>query len=327
MVRKNSPERLRDYFLVSRVSPGTNCFAFDLMTVSFRNFSHFFVNVSFEHYLFWNDVLDSFVWNCYNMQASKKGEGDRHLLKDVWGEVPSKETTAIMGPSGAGKSSLLNILAGRASSHGLVKIESDIRLNNYSVDPTNIEVRRYIAFVAQDDSLQVTATPREAIRFSAKLRLSRTVTDTDLDKLTERVITELGLVSCADTIVGGALIKGISGGERKRTSVGVELVVKPALIFLDEPTSGLDSFSAVQLCQVLKKVANAGASVLFTIHQPSSEIFNSFDRLILLNKGRVMYQGSVDGVPTYFGDRGHPNPKNYNPADWVMVSTASNVPL
>jgi ABC-type multidrug transport system ATPase subunit len=242
------------------------------------------------------------------------------LLDNVWGEVPAKETTAIMGPSGAGKSSLLNILAGRASSRGRLKVEADIRLNNFAVDPTQIEVRKHIAFVAQDDSLQVTSTPREAIRFSAKLRLARNIPDRDINKLTERVLTELGLLRCADTIVGGALIKGISGGERKRTSVGVELVVKPALIYLDEPTSGLDSFSAVQLCQVLKKVANAGASVLFTIHQPNSEIFNSFDRLILLNKGRVMYQGSVNDIPSYFADRGHPNPPNYNPADWVMVS-------
>jgi ABC-type multidrug transport system ATPase subunit len=120
--------------------------------------------------------------------------------------------------------------------------------------------------------------------------------------------------------VGGELIKGISGGERKRTSVGVELVTKPALVFLDEPTSGLDSYSAVQLCQVLKKVANAGSSVLFTIHQPSSEIFNSFDRLILMNKGRVMFQGPVGEVPDYFSDHGFPSPPNYNPADWVMVS-------
>ena len=218
----------------------------------------------------------------------------------------------------SGKTSLLNILAGRARSHGRVTIESDLRLNNYTVDPTNIRVRKLIAFVAQDDSLQVTSTPREAIRFSAKLRLPRDTTDHQLDKLTERMISELGLSGCADTMVGGELIKGISGGERKRTSVGVELVVKPALVFLDEPTSGLDSFSAVQLCQVLKKVATAGSSVLFTIHQPSSEIFNSFDHLILMNKGRVMYNGPVPDVPAYFGARGHPNPPNYNPADWIM---------
>eukprot|EP00522_Entomoneis_paludosa_P006385 CAMPEP_0172451976 /NCGR_PEP_ID=MMETSP1065-20121228/9768_1 /TAXON_ID=265537 /ORGANISM="Amphiprora paludosa, Strain CCMP125" /LENGTH=650 /DNA_ID=CAMNT_0013203947 /DNA_START=259 /DNA_END=2211 /DNA_ORIENTATION=+ len=259
------------------------------------------------------------VWKDVNMTLAGKGdEPPKKLLQNVWGEVPKKETTAIMGPSGAGKTSLLNILAGRAKSNGSLTITSDVRLNNYSVDPTNIQVRKLIAFVAQDDSLQVTATPREAIYFSAKLRLPRSTKESQLEKLTERMISELGLTSCADTMVGGELIKGISGGERKRTSVGVELVVKPALVFLDEPTSGLDSFSAVQLCQVLKKVANAGASVLFTIHQPSSEIFNSFDHLILLNKGRVMYQGSVPGVPSYFGDRGFPNPPNYNPSDHVM---------
>lgn len=112
------------------------------------------------------------------------------------------------------------------------------------MDPTNINVRKLIAFVAQDDSLQVTSTPREAIRFSAKLRLPRTTTESQLDKLTTRMITELGLASCADTIVGGELIKGISGGERKRTSVGVELVVKPNVVFLDEPTSGVSNLCA-----------------------------------------------------------------------------------
>jgi ABC-type multidrug transport system ATPase subunit len=140
----------------------------------------------------------------------------------------------------------LNILAGRATSRGRVKITADVRLNNYAVDPTNINVRKQIAFVAQDDSLQVTATPREAIRFSAKLRLPRETTEHDLDKLTQRMITELGLTSCADTIVGGALIKGISGGERKRTSVGVELVVVSAFFLLgtyriDEPYLTLSS--------------------------------------------------------------------------------------
>mmetsp|Transcript_28344 Transcript_28344/g.65732 ORF Transcript_28344/g.65732 Transcript_28344/m.65732 type:complete len:620 (-) Transcript_28344:852-2711(-) len=267
------------------------------------------------------------TWKNIQMTLAAKGEEpERKLLQDVWGEVPQKETTAIMGPSGAGKTSLLNILAGRAASRGRLHISADIRLNNYEVDPTRLDVRRQIAFVAQDDSLQVTATPREAIRFSAKLRLARATTDSQLDKLTERMLEELGLTKCADTIVGGALIKGISGGERKRTSVGVELVTKPALVFLDEPTSGLDSFSAVQLCQVLKKVANAGASVLFTIHQPASEIFNSFDHLILMNKGRVMYQGAVSAVPDYFAEHGHPNPKNYNPADWIMnVAQSVNV--
>jgi ABC-type lipoprotein export system ATPase subunit len=178
------------------------------------------------------------MWRHINMtligNKKKSNEPNKKILDNVWGDVPSKQVTAIMGPSGSGKTSLLNILAGRAASNGRINITADIRLNNYTVDPTRIEVRNKIAFVAQDDSLQVTATPREAIRFSAKMRLPKTMTDEALDNLTETMLEELGLMSCADVLVGGALLKGISGGERKRTSVGVELVTHPALVFLDE---------------------------------------------------------------------------------------------
>lgn len=100
------------------------------------------------------------------------------------------------------------------------------------------------------------------------------------------------------------------------SAVGISLWL---MLVLLEQTSGLDSFSAVQLCHVLKKVANAGASVLFTIHQPSSDIFSTFDYLILLNKGRVMYEGKNSSVPTYFAMKDYPMPPNYNPADWIMV--------
>ncbi|KAL3922583.1 MAG: hypothetical protein SGILL_002124 [Bacillariaceae sp.] len=249
------------------------------------------------------------LWRDVNMTLKSKDGEDRKLLENVWGEVPEQQTTAIMG---------------RAKTRGKITITSDVRLNNFSVDPTNINVRKHIAFVAQDDSLQVTSTPRESIYFSAKLRLPRSTPEQNLQKLVKRMLQELGLENCADTYVGGALLKGISGGERKRCSVGVELVVRPAMVFLDEPTSGLDSFSAIQLCQVLKKVANAGSSVLFTIHQPSSEIFNAFDRLILMNKGRVMFQGLVEEVPGYFKEHNQPLPKNYNPADWIMNVAQAN---
>lgn len=155
------------------------------------------------------------------------------ILDNCWGEVPEKEITAILGPSGSGKTSLLNILAGRAKSRGELRVSAEVRLNNYSVDPTKQAVRKQIAFVPQDDSLQITATPREAIRFSAKMRLSAKTSEAELDDLTSVMLLELGLKECQHTIIGGALVKGISGGERKRTAVGVELVTKPALIFLD----------------------------------------------------------------------------------------------
>mmetsp|Transcript_802 Transcript_802/g.1472 ORF Transcript_802/g.1472 Transcript_802/m.1472 type:complete len:677 (-) Transcript_802:13-2043(-) len=270
------------------------------------------------------------IWQNVNMvlkTKNKDGSVSIHkLLSGVFGEVPAGQTTAIMGPSGAGKSSLLNILSGRATSRGRLEITSDVRLNNFAVDPTNIQVRQNIAFVAQDDSLQETSTPREAIYFSAKLRLPMSTSEAHLTKLVDRMLEELGLTHCADTIVGGPQLKGISGGERKRTSVGVELVTRPAMVFLDEPTSGLDAFSAVQLCKVLKNVANSGASVLFTIHQPSSEIFNAFDRLILMNKGKVMFQGKVNRINGFFKKRGHKVPKGYNPADWIM-DVAQSHPL
>ena len=131
---------------------------------------------------------------------------------------------------------MLNILSGRVRTNNKLLIEGDIRLNKIKVNPTSIEVRKKIAFVAQDDSLQATATPREAIKFSAKLRLPRSTTDEEINVLADRILSALGLMDCADTYIGGPLLKGISGGERKRTSVGVELVVKPTEIFLDEPT-------------------------------------------------------------------------------------------
>lgn len=151
------------------------------------------------------------------------------------------------------KTCLLNILAGRSRSRGKVSIHADVRWNNYMVDPTNITVRKQIAFVDQDNSLPVTSTPREAIRFSAKLRLSRETSEQALNALTERMIAELGLSCCADTIIGnGVLIKGISGGERKRTSVGVELIVVRLYRAWHEISQSLSILkSSAQLCGLI----------------------------------------------------------------------------
>ena len=226
------------------------------------------------------------------------------------------ETTAIMGASGAGKSSLFHILAGRTKSRGHIRVRAELTLGQCHVDPSKI--RSLFAFVAQEDSLHAPSTPREALRFSARLRLPTTTTNQQVEELVDAYIADLGLMSCADTMIGGGLQKGISGGEKRRVSIGVELVSNPPIIFLDEPTSGLDSFAAKQVMGLLDKVALAGNTVLFTIHQPSSHVFSSFDKLMLLNKGRLMYTGKVVDVPADFDRLGFPCPMNYNPADWVV---------
>ncbi len=106
----------------------------------------------------------------------------------------------------------------------------------------------------------------------------------------ENLIKELGLERCADTKVGNTFIRGLSGGERKRTSIGVELITNPSLLFLDEPTTGLDSTTALNVLELLKHLAENGRNIVSTIHQPSSEIFGQFDNLILMVRGNIIYQ-------------------------------------
>lgn len=250
------------------------------------------------------------------MQSSKAKQLEKKILDSVWGGASKNETTAILGPSGSSKTSLFNVLAGYAfrSRTGQMTVTADIRVNGVAVSPADPTIRKQIVYVEQNDLLGVATTPREAILFSAKLRLPASTSDEQLKQRVERMVLELGLTECADTIIGGELVAGISGGERKRTGIGVELVIEPSIVLLDEPTSGLDSFSALQLVKVLKKAANSGATILLSIHQPASDIFETFDRVILLNNGRVMYQGTTVGVDKFFEIRGHPLPPRYNPA-------------
>jgi len=250
--------------------------------------------------------------------------GDKSILKNVSGSVEGGSVCAIFGPSGAGKSSLLNVLAGRSSSRGKNKVSAHVEVGGMVVDP--VAFRRNVAYVMQDDALVPTATPREALRFSASLRLNK-VSAEDVEKRVNKLLgpDALNLEKCADTYIGGEMIKGISGGQRKRVSVGVELVTNPKLVFLDEPTSGLDSDSAMGMVKLLRSVATRdGATVLCTIHQPSSEIFELFDCVLLLKEGEIMYQGPRENVVPYFAQRGFQSPPNYNPADYIM--TTATVP-
>ena len=153
--------------------------------------------------------------------------GEKVILDNCYGNVPAGSVCAILGPSGSGKSSLLNVLAGRSASAPGIIVDGSVTVANQIIHPVNF--RQHIAYVMQDDSLMPTATPREALEFSAHLRLPPSTTNEEIKTLVEKTIVDLGLENCADVMIGGALIKGISGGQRKRTSIGVEIITDPSV--------------------------------------------------------------------------------------------------
>eukprot|EP00602_Paraphysomonas_sp_CaronLab_P009194 CAMPEP_0185032880 /NCGR_PEP_ID=MMETSP1103-20130426/21378_1 /TAXON_ID=36769 /ORGANISM="Paraphysomonas bandaiensis, Strain Caron Lab Isolate" /LENGTH=637 /DNA_ID=CAMNT_0027568947 /DNA_START=61 /DNA_END=1974 /DNA_ORIENTATION=- len=251
-------------------------------------------------------------WNSVNFTVQNKS---KYILRDCWGSVESGNVCAILGPSGSGKSSLLNVIGGRQSSGPSIDVSGKFYVNGKSIDP--MKFRKNIAYVMQDDALMATATPREALQFSAALRLPKQ-SFSDINDRVAQTLSALGIAECADTVIGNALIKGISGGQRKRTSVGIELITNPSLLLLDEPTSGLDSYTAFQLIHLLQKIAASNATVLCTIHQPSSEVFHLFDQAIFLASGRILYNGPVKSIVSHFSAKGYTCPQNYNPSDYVM---------
>eukprot|EP01063_Lacrimia_lanifica_P004683 TRINITY_DN12671_c0_g1_i1.p2 TRINITY_DN12671_c0_g1~~TRINITY_DN12671_c0_g1_i1.p2 ORF type:complete len:682 (+),score=283.16 TRINITY_DN12671_c0_g1_i1:47-2092(+) len=247
--------------------------------------------------------------------------GRKRILQGVAGNINSGRLCCIMGPSGAGKSSLLNLLAGRvASGVGGKKVEGSVMLDGAPLNPADFRTK--VAYVMQEDALFATQTPYEALHFSAKLR-NPSLTAAEREELVTTTLKKLRLEKCKDTYTGNMMIPGLSGGEKKRTAIGVELVANPNYLFLDEPTSGLDSYAAWMVCSMLKSLANGDydgrkRTVVATIHQPSSEVFSLFDDVILLNAGRSVYNGPVKDVAHHFARAGWPMEASHNPADHVM---------
>uniref|UniRef100_A0A7S2JVU6 ABC transporter domain-containing protein n=1 Tax=Zooxanthella nutricula TaxID=1333877 RepID=A0A7S2JVU6_9DINO len=257
-------------------------------------------------------------WEGLGFSVSDKS-ARKDILKSVTGDLRPGELTCILGPSGSGKTSLLNLLAGRVRRGGKngAAIQGQVSVNGQVIEPTAYQ--GLFGYVMQDDALLGTTTPREILQFAAKLRLGGTQGE-DQSALIEDLLDGLGLAKCANTMVGNELIKGISGGERKRTAVGAELITNPMITFLDEPTSGLDTGSAYNVVSVLKQLTQLKRSVLCTIHQPSSEIFHLFDQAIFLSGGAVAYRGSPGGIREHFNKLSLACPQDYNPADFVMFS-------
>ncbi|KAJ3026927.1 UNVERIFIED_CONTAM: ATP-binding cassette sub- G member 1 [Siphonaria sp. JEL0065] len=225
-----------------------------------------------------------------------------------------------MGASGAGKTSFLNLLAGEAK---LGSMTGEIKVNSVPISGT--QMKEISGFVFQDDVILPTMTVTEAITMSATLRLPSSVSPDERVKRVNHIIEELGLEGCKDTVIGDVHIKGVSGGERKRCAMAMEMVTNPQVLFLDEPTSGLDTFTAFSVIQSLRTIAHEDArTVVATIHQPSSEIFHLFDDLLLLADGRIMYQGPAHDAIDYFRRLGYPCPKTSNPADFFFYHIVNN---
>ncbi|KAJ4004962.1 hypothetical protein NW752_011476 [Fusarium irregulare] len=234
------------------------------------------------------------------------------LLHSVSADLQPGTLTAIIGGSGSGKTTLLNTVAERVLSSRLT--QQGVATFNGRVGVHSVRH----AYVMQQDILLPTLTVRETLRYSADLRLPPSTTSEERHRVVEEVILELGLKECADTRIGNSQHHGCSGGEKRRTSIGVQLLANPSVLFLDEPTTGLDATSAYQLVRTLKTLTQKGRTIITTIHQPRSEIWDLFDNLIVLTKGSPVYSGAIKESVPWFGDLGFQLPPFVNPAEFII---------
>ncbi|KAL3996741.1 macrophage-stimulating 1 receptor [Sarotherodon galilaeus] len=241
---------------------------------------------------------------------------EKIILHDVSGII-RPGMNAIMGATGSGKTSLLDVLAGRKNPAGLR--QGNVLVNGKAVTS---DLRLSSAYVVQDDILMGTLSVRENLLFSANLRLNpKDHSTADKHQQVNTIIDDLGLTDCADTKIGTEFLRGVSGGERKRCSIGMELITSPSLLFLDEPTTGLDSNTANCIIGLLHKLSRRGKTVIFSIHQPRYSIFKQFDHLTLMHKGEVVYAGAADHALVYFTNLGYQIEPFNNPADFFMDIT------
>ncbi|KAF2115591.1 ABC transporter-like protein [Lophiotrema nucula] len=275
------------------------------------------VSVRLEHLRVSVDEAPSALEKLFSKSRSTDPEAgpSRHvktILEDISANLESGTLTAIIGGSGSGKTSLLNQMSGRMRGQRLSV--SGTTLFNGSADASRIPS----AYVIQQDILLPTLTVRETLTYAAQLRLDSSVSREERKQLVEEVILELSLKEAADTRIGNNEHRGCSGGEKRRTSIGVQLLSNPSLLWLDEPTTGLDSTSAYQIVKTLQSLARKGRTVIVTIHQPRSEIWSLFDNIVLLTKGSPAYAGSARDCLPYFSRLGYDLPPFVNPAEYLI---------
>ena len=275
--------------------------------------------------LSWNDLSCTYP-------SKKSGGNDITTISEVTGKIQYKELVAIMGPSGGGKSTLMDILSGRKS---LGNLGGEMSLLGETMSPKSTDckdiLRDVVAYVPQNEQFFPNQTPEEAVAFVANLKLGKDERGDDVrKKRIDQVLDLVGIPKMArkraigGTLAGGMVIRGLSGGERKRLALACAVAMKPSLLFFDEITSGLDSENAVMVIDLIKKMCvymNVAAVVV--IHQPSYEVFEHFDRLILLSKGKCVYADKLDQMQSFYDRVGRSMPEKYLiPND--MLNIASN---
>jgi len=235
------------------------------------------------------------------------------ILKDCSGHAAPGELLVIIGPSGAGKTTLLNLLANRIRK-GTGHLSGEIFVNG---EPRNHYIKRHSSFVLQDDLFFSELTALETLQFTASAVVSGTAQEKD--QRAKDFIDLFGLSKCKNTKVGNPIKRGLSGGEKKRLNIANEMIGGPTLIFLDEPTSGLDATTSLDILSMLSMLARGGRTIVATLHQPSSQMFEKMDKVMLMADGQVAYHGSASTALNYFYGLGFNCPDLFNPADFMLL--------
>lgn len=249
-----------------------------------------------------------------------KGAKELEILKGVSTRFEAGRLNVIMGPSGSGKSTLLNLMARRLHSSVSTRYHSSGKMLFNGALPSDAVIRSLCSYVTQDDdALLPSLTVRETLQFAAALRLPTWMSKEDKKRRAEEVILKMGLKDCADNLIGSEFQKGISGGEKRRVTIAVQVLTEPRILLLDEPTSGLDAFTAASILGVLRGLAEEGRTVISTIHQSRSDLFQEFGNVLLLARGgHVVYSGKADQMLPYFASLDHICPTTTNPADFAL---------
>jgi ABC-type multidrug transport system ATPase subunit len=253
-------------------------------------------------------------------KRSLRSKMTKSILKPITAEFQPGVINTIMGPSGSGKTSLLNSMAGRLKDAVATKYKRYGNILFNGLAPSEDVVHAICSFVTQDDdALLASLTVRETLRYAARLRLPKWMSTEQKIEKAEQVLLKMGLKDCADNLIGNDLIKGISGGEKRRVTIAVQILTEPRVLLLDEPLSGLDAFTAASIMDVLVGLANEGRTLIVTIHQPRSDLFAHFGNILLLARGgHPVYAGPGKEMLPHLASLGHECSKFTNPADFAL---------